>query len=260
MGIGIGETLRSQREQQGRTVEEAARAIRVRSDYLEALEEENFGIFGGDVYAKGFLSSYARYLDLEPEPLLDTYRRYVQIGDYSPRELATRPVAEPGRRGLPAWLSWLTVLGVVLLLAVGVSSVLGGRSPDPADTRNAPPPPASPSPAASPSPPPSPTPSPTPAFEGVHLLLLVEERCWMEITVDGEEVAERIFQPGESPVFQAGERIAIEFGNPGGVRLELNGESLGFAGERGVPRTIIFTPEGATTPDGTPLRPTPGAA
>ena len=46
----------------------------MRESFLAALEQEEFGALGGDVYAKGFLKSYARYLGLDPEPLLARYR------------------------------------------------------------------------------------------------------------------------------------------------------------------------------------------
>src|SRR4029450_5385827 len=70
----IGEALRSAREAQGKSLDDAAVATRIRPSYLDALEEERFGSLGGSVYAKGFLRSYAGYLDLDPAPLLEAYR------------------------------------------------------------------------------------------------------------------------------------------------------------------------------------------
>ncbi len=64
MALGIGETLRAARRQQRRTLSDAAAETRVRETYLAALEEEEFSALGGDVYVKGFLRSYFRYLDV----------------------------------------------------------------------------------------------------------------------------------------------------------------------------------------------------
>lgn len=252
MGIGIGDTLRSERERQGRNLEAAARDIRVRSDYLQALEEEDFGVFGGDVYAKGFLASYARHLGLDPEPLLDSYRRHVQRDEYNPMELATEPVARAGGGRLPGWLSGLVIVVLVLIVALTASSLIGGRSPDPSGGFPLPsPPPAavSQSPTPSPSASPSPSPSPSPTFDGVNLELLVSERCWMRVEVDGEERVVRIFEPGETPVFEAAEQVTIRFGNPGGVRAVLNGDNLGSPGPRGEPTTVTFDGRGMTRVD-----------
>src|SRR5688572_20071792 len=74
MATGIGETLRTARRQQRVSLTDAAAETRVRESYLAALEEEDFAALGGDVYVKGFLRSYARFLRLDPEPLLAAYR------------------------------------------------------------------------------------------------------------------------------------------------------------------------------------------
>lgn len=86
MRSGIGDTLRAARRAQGRTLSDAAEATRVRETYLAALEQGDFGALGGDVYTRGFLRSYARYLELDPEPLVQAY-------------LAEVPGAEPRGRG-----------------------------------------------------------------------------------------------------------------------------------------------------------------
>lgn len=256
MSIGIGDALREAREETGRTVEEAARDTRVRTDYLRALEDEEFSRFGGDVYAKGFLSTYARYLHLDPAPLLDLYRRNVQdeIDDYAPTALASQPISTTPRGAAPRWIAWVVVALIVLAGIVVVGNVFGGRAPTPADGAQAPPQAASTSPSESaPSSGPTssapaevapPSPSPTPTFDGVNLLLALEDASWMRVTVDGTNVLEQVVARGETLTFQGATEIEVRFGNPGGVRVELNGQDLGAPGERGQPRTVTFTPEG----------------
>ncbi|HEX2025849.1 MAG TPA: helix-turn-helix domain-containing protein [Actinomycetota bacterium] len=63
-GIGLGRALRTAREKLGKSLETASRETRVRTEYLEALEHERFEALGSDVYIRGFLRSYARYLGL----------------------------------------------------------------------------------------------------------------------------------------------------------------------------------------------------
>jgi len=67
----IGETLRAAREQQGRSIEDAARETRITAQFIEALEAERFEALPAAVYVRGFLRSYAGYLRLDPAPLLD---------------------------------------------------------------------------------------------------------------------------------------------------------------------------------------------
>jgi cytoskeletal protein RodZ len=241
LSIGIGEALRSAREEQGRSVEEAARATRVRSDYIHALEEEEFAIFGGDVYAKGFLQSYARYLGVDEQPLLDAYRRYVQHDDYDPRRLAARPVAQAPRAPLPGWVLWAGIGVAVLIIAIAAANVLGGRTPEPAAVPTAPATSLSPSPSVRP----SLSPSPSPTFDDIDLVVLVEESCWIEATVDGAVVeAGRVYEPGETLSLEADEVVEITFGNAGGVRVEHNGRDLGPPGPRGGVVTATYDPSG----------------
>lgn len=246
--IGIGETLRTAREEQGRTLEEASRDTRVRADYLRALEEDQFDGFGGDVYAKGFLSTYARYLKLDPGPLLERYRRFVKHDEYDTSALASGPVAALPSGSVPPWVAWALVAVVILGGAMVVIGLFGGRTPDPAGDQTAPPQPAASQPATqAPSEPAQPSPSPTPTYEGVNVVLAFEGTSWISVTVDGETVQEGTIQAGEVLEFQGDEEIRARLGNAGGVRAELNGEDLGAQGGQGEVVTVTFTPDGAST-------------
>lgn len=68
---GIGEALRSTRERRGLSIDQVAQDTRISSRFLEALEAEQFDELPAPVYVRGFLRSYASYLRLEPQPLLD---------------------------------------------------------------------------------------------------------------------------------------------------------------------------------------------
>lgn len=68
---GIGETLRSTREHRGLTIEQVAQDTRISARFLEALEAEQFDELPAPVYVRGFLRSYANYLKVDPQPLLD---------------------------------------------------------------------------------------------------------------------------------------------------------------------------------------------
>lgn len=243
--IGIGDTLRGAREEQGRTLDEAARDTRVRTDYLRALEEESFDVFGGDVYAKGFLSTYARYLQLDPTPLLERYRRFVQHDEYDTSSLAAGPVARGSNGRAPTWIAWAVAAVAIIVGGVALVNVLGPNVPEQA-AQNTPPPRAAQTPTEPATPTPSPTPSPTPTYEGVELLLAFEDDSWIEVQVDGQTIESgRVVEGGEVLTFQGEESVTVRFGNAGGVRAEVNGQDLGLVGPRGAVQTVTFTPEGA---------------
>ncbi|MCC5947293.1 MAG: DUF4115 domain-containing protein [Nitriliruptoraceae bacterium] len=261
MSTGIGDTLRDARESQGRSLEDAAAALRARVTQLEALEQERFTVFGGDVYAKGFLRSYAVELGLDPQPIMDTYRREVSH-DEAAVPLSANVSSTPRQRSAPpAWIAWVlasvvVVAGIVLL---GVFS--DGRSPDQASPDEPISPPVAPAErdepdedpdAGDPSsedtePEPDPEPEPEPEPEdpsGVDLLIALEQRSWMRVIVDGSLFLETTVEAGETIPFEAEEEIEIRFGDPGGVRATLNGEDLPPPGSPGQPVTVRYTPEG----------------
>jgi cytoskeleton protein RodZ len=123
MSMGIGDVLRDARRRQGASLSDAADVTKVRESYLAALEQEEFDGLGGDVYVKGFIASYARFLAVDPEPLLESFRAHAQQ-----REDARPPARGSGRRpgmdmpgaeeprSRPAGA--LIVLGIVVLIAV----------------------------------------------------------------------------------------------------------------------------------------------
>lgn len=253
MSTGIGEALRESREQQGRSFEDAARATRVRSDHLRALEAEEFGVFGGDVYAKGFLKSYAIYLGLDPEPLLATYRREVAQEDPRASTMLATPLGgvSPPRGAPPMWIAWLLVGVVVLGGLFVVGSLFGGRTPTPAAQE----PPVGPAQTETsepddgddePTDPPTetePSPTPTPP-DGVELLLAFEQDCWIDVEVDGQQIEQGTIPSGETRSYDGDDEVTITFGNAGGVRVELNGEDVGTPGDPGQVETVTFTPDG----------------
>jgi cytoskeleton protein RodZ len=245
--VGIGETLRSAREEQGRTIEEAARDTRVRGDYLRALEDDRFDVFGGDVYAKGFLSTYARYLRLDPNPLLERYRRYVQHDSYDTAALAAGPVARGTSRRPPAWVGGLIV---VLLLVVAAGTLLDdlpGRAPDQAEQSPPPQPVASPTPSVTETAEPSPTATPTPTFDGVQLEVSFTGSCWVRVTVDGEVTVEGTQAEGTTLTLEDDEQVTVRFGLPANATVVLNGEDLGQVAETTSPLDVTFTSDGADT-------------
>jgi cytoskeleton protein RodZ len=68
-----GSGLRQRREALGLTLADAERATRVRSRYLEALEEGRLDqLPPGSGYRRVFLRDYALFLGLDPGPLLAT--------------------------------------------------------------------------------------------------------------------------------------------------------------------------------------------
>lgn len=69
--MAIGVTLRSARIQRGLSIEQVAQDTRISARFIEALEDEAFDELPAPVYVRGFLRSYANYLKVEANPLLE---------------------------------------------------------------------------------------------------------------------------------------------------------------------------------------------
>ena len=103
--------------------------------------------------------------------------------------------------------------------------------------------------------------TPTPkVYTGVEVELVMLERVWLQVHVDGEKVFEGVFDEGTKINWSGKESVAVRCNNAGGVEVTLNGQKLGPLGERGqVVDQEWTTKEIGTTPAVvTPVVATPG--
>jgi len=69
----IGERLEEARKRKGISIREAAESTKIRGDYLQKFEANSFGIDLPPLYIRGFLRSYSRYLELDPERIVGDF-------------------------------------------------------------------------------------------------------------------------------------------------------------------------------------------
>lgn len=248
--VRAGALLRTTREDRGMTVVECAMRLRCRAAQLEALERGDLDLFGGAVYARGFLRSYADLVGADAGEVLRLH------GDDPLRTAATLPSDEPLRlrRDPPRWL--IGAVGVLALAGVvAVVLGLGGRrvpEPAPGDEAVAVAPEAADGAAqVVPDRPEAEEPSePEPTGPPVDVILTFEADSWLEVLVDGVPARPSAVVPaGETLRFGAASRVALRFGNAGGVRVELNGEDLGPPGASGAVVTVVLGPDGPLDAD-----------
>ncbi len=65
MDESVGKKLSKARLTRGLSIDEAAHATRLRPDKIVALENDDYSLFASNVYAKGFLQIYGRFLDVD---------------------------------------------------------------------------------------------------------------------------------------------------------------------------------------------------
>lgn len=70
----VGRVLRDAREGFGQDIPTVSQQLRIRSVYLNAIEEGRYQDLPGSTYAVGFVRSYAEYLGLEPNEIVRRFR------------------------------------------------------------------------------------------------------------------------------------------------------------------------------------------
>lgn len=81
----IGEKLEEARKRKGISVREAAETTKIRGDYLQKFEANSFDLDLPPLYIRGFLRSYARYLDLDAGRFLAEYDSVMAAEGRAPR-------------------------------------------------------------------------------------------------------------------------------------------------------------------------------
>ena len=72
--LGIGTALRDARVARNLSLAEVSALLRIREAHLEAIELEDFDQLPGDVYAIGFIRTYAQYLELNESDLIMRFK------------------------------------------------------------------------------------------------------------------------------------------------------------------------------------------
>ena len=111
----IGATLRGAREAAGYSVADVAERMRLSRHLVENLEAERFDLFPVSVFLRGYLTSYARLLGIDPEPLLEAYDRR----GFGPPQLHSQDSARTSSRGseFTVTITTLIVIAVLIILS-----------------------------------------------------------------------------------------------------------------------------------------------
>lgn len=86
---------------------------------------------------------------------------------------------------------------------------------------------------------------------GVQLNVVVRQRAWLRVVVDGEVDFEGRVIPGSAYQFSAQNKIEVLTGNGAAFQVLLNGQDLGSLGVFGEVVSLVFTPNGVSVPTAT---------
>lgn len=117
----LGNVLERIRTEAHLSVERAANLSRIRPDFIEAMECDDFTSLPSDLYARKFLMAYAAVLELDQRKVLERYEREQRAPKVE--EISLKPAPAPAKRQIVLTRVFYGVS--VLVLFLGVVGYLG---------------------------------------------------------------------------------------------------------------------------------------
>jgi cytoskeleton protein RodZ len=118
---GYGARLAAQRERAGLSVTDVAATLRLHPNQVRAIEQEELARLPALAYVRGFIRSYARVVNLDPEPLLsDLNAKLVPVRETVVDGMATDYEAARTAGRERTFPQWAMGIGLVILIVLGV--------------------------------------------------------------------------------------------------------------------------------------------
>ena len=118
--ISVGEILASARKKKRLRYKKLSSELNIDEIYLIALEEGNFDLIpGGEAYVKGFLRSYAKKLDLNPDDVIDNYLSSRKGSLKATKKLSPKDQINSNPKNPPK-IGLIATFSVIFLLFLGV--------------------------------------------------------------------------------------------------------------------------------------------
>jgi len=228
-----GEILRAEREKRGLSLEDVENAIKIRVKYLDALENDAYHELPDEVYCLGFLRNYARFLELDPAPLVDYYKSQIKSDNKPISQITEQDAGEKKRKSkrkkphTTLTLPVKKILGVAAVVIFAIIIIIFASS-GARKQANFIPPPTHKEKIQQPQ-----QQAPNKQEQGIIIQLVCNQECWTRVIADGEEQFANTLRPGDKKTFKAKDSIRIKMGNAGGIDIFYNGEKLPPIGKNG---------------------------
>lgn len=230
---GLGETLKERRRELGLSLSQAEDDTRIRRRWLELLEAGEYEALPDPGYVRGYVTSYAKYLELDPQAMLSMYHAETGKGRFhriAPPDEAIRPRHEVH---IVPWRTALVAFGVIALIALVVWGVVtftrGEQTPPPIQT----PPAASDAQAGAENQSAQPSDSPAAAVKPIsappftlRVKVSNDGASWVKVTVDGKTAYEGTLTGGQSKEFQVTKAAVVKIGKPSATTVTKDGEPV----------------------------------
>lgn len=251
----VGEILKQKREESGKALKEIAHTLKIRADYLKAIEDEEFEKLPVAVYAKGYIRDYAKFLKIDPEVILKAY--ILKTSPPVPEKIPPVADAVTTKRPPTKYLVFTAIS-----LAIAVVYIISSLNSTPEKQ------------AVAPLEKPAPTVQPVQEKEAEvavkdkkietaskkepvaitgkeHTLdISAIDTTWLLVKIDDTEAKDMLLNQGESLKLSAKQGFSLKIGNAGGIKLIFDGKDIGIPGEKG--KVVNLNLPSDTTPNPNP--------
>lgn len=221
MAASVGEQLAHAREELQLSLKDVSESTKIQPWVLEALEADRLQTIMSPIYVKGFLSTYAKFLRLDSDPLI------AQLFP-EPQLAASEPPIAPAPEMIP-WsleLAW-PVIRRIAAVTVGLAGIVALIIANPLRwiSTKAPRQEASLS-VATPKSFPSETLLSMQPTQPLELAILTRWPTWVSVKADGRLIAQHQLAAGSQETWKARRRFELIIAKPSQVEVLLNGQSI----------------------------------
>jgi cytoskeleton protein RodZ len=132
--------LRTKREALRLTLKDISSLTRISLVNLEAIENGAFSDLPVPIYTKNFIKTYARALDLDSKPILDSYEAYLaSLQKPQPSLTESKSIREPLFQKLIPYKAYIAAFCIIIIVAVITVFILHEQQPVPVAAVSQPP-------------------------------------------------------------------------------------------------------------------------
>lgn len=236
-----GEILKKRREDLNLTVKEIADHLKIRRDYLDAIEKDAFDKLPVAVYTKGYIRAYAEYLRIEAQPIIDFYSSHLAY----PPPSTIFPISSSKKKGsrLVSFFLLLTVVAASLAAYIYITRSDPGKTAGiVAGLRQAGPDSSVMTPASIPVQTATPSMKEAAVLRDHDLNIFASELTWILIRFSDGNAEEATLRPGDTVNWRFSDRATLRVGNAGGIKIVLDDKTLASVGSRGQVTTVVLPP------------------
>lgn len=244
----IGSTLRDARVRRDISLQQVEDDTKIRIKYIQAMENEDFDVLPSGMYVKGFLRTYAEYLGIDYQMILDEYNERYGSGEYREHVIQPPQTAKPRPPRKHQSYLYVAILAVAIIAVLAYLGWGNSKSETPTlVTTSAMEPATQTAPAAAPVAPPTQT---KPAVLESVTFSSTSTDNWVAVrkgSASGEPIWAGKLEPGETKSLGRAElagldKAWLEVGSSTGLEVQVNGQTQQLSSEPG--KVYVLTPAG----------------